>query len=140
MVSRSYRGIFPRQTESTARHLFRSSACPRVNVCVCLSVCGLVWDLLNYHSQIRDITVTRILSGENQTLEESSCHFNRTCPRTNYLTSTSPPPSIPSLIWLAKVLVILTLKIYCLNIITVCLTLCWLVTRLFTRLHVHVCK
>lgn len=102
VVSRSYRGIFPRQTESTARHLFRSSACPRVNVCVCLSVCGLVWDLLNYHSQIQDITVTRILSGENQTLEESSCHFNRTFPKTNYLTSTPPPPSIPSLIWLAR--------------------------------------
>lgn len=102
------RNLSPRQTESTARHLFRSSACPRVNVCVCLSVCGLVWDLLNYHSQIQDITVTRILSGENQTLEESSCHFNRTCPKTNYLTS--PPPPFHTIFNFARAKVLVILK------------------------------
>lgn len=63
----------------------------------CVRVSVGMWSSLG-SPQLQDITVTRILSGENQTLEESSCHFNRTCPRTNYLTSTPPPPSIPSLI------------------------------------------
>lgn len=49
------------------------------------------------------------ISGENQTLEGSSCHFNRTCPKTNYLTSTPPPP-FHTIFNLARAKVLVILK------------------------------
>lgn len=72
----------------------------------CVRVSVGMWSSLG-SPQLQDITVTRILSGENQTLEESSCHFNRTCPRTNHLTSTPPPFHTIFNLARAKVLVIL---------------------------------